>query len=210
MLFKLVVKVCDAIGSVSRLGLLAAKIVDRAQMAFIKARFILEGVLCLNEIVHELKRKKLPDVLLKLDFEKAHDRVSWSFLREVLQRKGFQAGFIHRTMQLVSGGHAAICINGEVGPFFRNKRGLRQGDPISPLLFDVVADSLSSMLTKAREAGHLKGVASHLIPRGVTHLQYADDTMLLFEPYVRSLATIKILLICFEAMSGMKIKLCQK
>lgn len=63
-----------------RLGLLAAKIVDRAQMAFIKGRFILEGVLCLNKIVHELKRKELPDVLLKLDFEKAHDRVSWSFL----------------------------------------------------------------------------------------------------------------------------------
>ena len=50
-------------------------------MAFIKGRFILEGVLCLNEIVHELNRKKLPDVLLKLDFEKAYDRVHWNFLR---------------------------------------------------------------------------------------------------------------------------------
>jgi hypothetical protein len=88
-----------------------------------------------------------------LDFKKAYDRVSWAFLRSVLSRKGFDAAVVHRLMQLVSGGQTAI--NGEVGPFFRNKRGVRQGDPISPLLFNFMADALSAMLDAAVRVGHL-------------------------------------------------------
>lgn len=165
VLFKLVVK-CYAL----RLGPITAKIVDRAQTASIEGRFILEGVLCLNEIMHELRKKKNPAVILKLDFEKAYDMVSWSFLREVLARKGFTLVFIHRIMQLVEGGQTAITVNGEAGNFFRNKRGLHQGDPISPLLFDIVADSLSAILDKARSSGYLKGVVPHLIQGGISHL----------------------------------------
>jgi hypothetical protein len=112
--------------------------------------------LALHEIVHEIKSKRQNAVILKLDFEKAYDRVNWAFLREVLVRKGFESGFIHRIMQLVSGGQTAICINGEVGPYFRNKRGVRQGDPISPLLFDFIADALAAILDAAARAGHIR------------------------------------------------------
>lgn len=108
-------------------------------------------------------------------------------------------------MQLVSGGQTAVSINGEVGNFFRNKRGLRQGDPISPLLFNLVADALSAMIDKVKGVGHIRGVVSHLIPGGVTHLQYADDTMLLFEPDDHSIDSIKLILLAFEVISGLKI-----
>lgn len=108
-------------------------------------------------------------------------------------------------MQLVSGGQTAIAVNGEVGNFSRNKRGLRQGDPASPLLFNFVADALGAMLDKARIAGHIRGVVGNLIPGGVSHLQYADDTLLLFEPDLHSITTIKAILLCFELMSGLKI-----
>lgn len=126
-------------------------------------------------------------------------------MHEILLRKGFEAGWVHRIMQLVSGGQTAVSVNGEVGKYFRNKRGLRQGDPLLPLLFNFVADALTTMLEKARAAGHIKGVVDHLIPGGVTQLQYADDTMLLFEPTHHSIATVKLLLLCFEIMSGLKI-----
>lgn len=66
------------------------------------------------------------------------------------------------------GGQTAIAINGEVGSYFCNKRGLWQGDPISPLVFNFVADALSAMLDRAREAGHITGVVTHLIPGGVS------------------------------------------
>jgi mannosylglycoprotein endo-beta-mannosidase len=162
-----------------RLSPVAHRTISPAQTAFIKGRFIQDGPLALHEIIHELKSKKLPAVLLKLDFEKAYDRVSWDFLREVLLRKGFEPALVHRIMQLVTGGQTAISINGEVGPYFKNKRGVRQGDPLSVLLFDFLADALDVILVRAREAGHIQGVVSHLIPGGVTHLQYANNTMIL-------------------------------
>jgi hypothetical protein len=138
-----------------RLSPVAHRNISPAQLAFIKGRFIQDSPLALHEIIHELKSKKLPAVLLKLDFEKAYDRVSWDFLREVLLRKGFKPALVHHIMHLVSGGQTAISINGEVGPYFRNKRGVRQGDPLSPLLFDFVADALDAIVVRAREAGHI-------------------------------------------------------
>ncbi|XP_073355536.1 uncharacterized protein [Aegilops tauschii subsp. strangulata] len=108
-------------------------------------------------------------------------------------------------MQLVSGGQTAISVDGEVGHFFRNKRGLRQGDPMSPILFNFVVDALAAMLRRATEAGHIKGVMGHLIPGGISHLQYADDTLLLFQPDLHTVATVKALLLSFEIMSGLNI-----
>jgi hypothetical protein len=120
VIFKLVAKAYAI-----RLSVVAHRTISLAQSAFIKGRFIQDGPLALHKIIHELMTKKLHAVLLKLDFEKAYDRVSWNFLHEVLLRKGFKPAFAHRIMQLVTGGQTAISINGEVGPYFRNKRGVR-------------------------------------------------------------------------------------
>jgi hypothetical protein len=148
---------------------------------------------------------KQEGLLLKLDFEKAYDRVSWDFLQEILLRKGFSARVVHRLMQLVKGGQTAINVNGEIGPYFRNARGVRQGDPLSPILFDFIVDGLAAILARANLAGHIEGVVPHLIPGGVTHLQYADDTMVLIRPTGAGIANLKVILLCFENMSGLKI-----
>jgi hypothetical protein len=188
-----------------RLSPVAHRVISTSQSTFIKGRLIHEGALSLHEIVHELKVKKTRAVILKLDFEKAYDRVSWAFLRDVLIRKGFESGVVHRLMQLVTSGQTAISINGEIGPHFRNKRGVRQGDPISPLLFNFIADTLSIILDHASAMGHIKGVVSHLVDDGVTHLQYADDMILLIELDDLAIANLKFILICFEILSGLKI-----
>nr|XP_020177078.1 uncharacterized protein LOC109762617 [Aegilops tauschii subsp. strangulata] len=126
-------------------------------------------------------------------------------IRQVLLGRGFSPVWVHCMLQLVSGGQMEIAINGEVGHYFRNKRGLRQGDPASPLLFNFVADALAAMLDRARTAGHLRGFANHLVPGGVSNLQYADDMLLLFEPDRHSIATVKAILLSFELMPGLKI-----
>jgi hypothetical protein len=115
-----------------KLDPIANRVISPNQTAFIKGRFILDGVLALHETVHEMRRQKAAGILLKIDFEKAYDRVNWEFLSEVLRCKGFDSGAVYRINQLVRGGQTAISINGEVGPFFRNRRGVRQGDPLSP------------------------------------------------------------------------------
>jgi hypothetical protein len=98
----------------TRLDPITHRVISPFQTAFIKGRNILDGSLALIEIVHELRRKKLSGILLKLDFEKAYDRVKWDFLNEVLRCKGFEEGLIHRIAQLVAGGQTVITINGEV------------------------------------------------------------------------------------------------
>ena len=131
--------------------------------------------------------------------------MNWSFLIEVLGRKGFDAGYIHKIQQLIAGGQTSISINEEMGPFFCNKRGVRQGDPFSPLLFNFVVESLSAMLSAASASGHNKRVVPHLIPGGITHLQYANDTLILIRNDDLTIANLKFLLLCFEDMPGLKI-----
>ena len=129
------------------------------------------------------------------------------FLRQVLLAKGFEGAYVHRVMQLVSGGHTAVSVNGQVSNFFANGQGLRQGDPASSIMFNFVADALSCILSRAASHGHISPVISHLILEGVTHLQYADDTIIMVELNDSRIAHLKFILLCFEGLSGLKIKL---
>jgi hypothetical protein len=121
-------------------------------------------VLALHDIANELRSKKLGGLFLQLDFEKAYDRVDCDFLREMLHQEGFSPTVVHRLMQLVSGGQTAVNINGEIGPFLCNARGVRQGDQLSPILFNFMVDAPAAMLSRAKEAAHVLGVVRHLIP----------------------------------------------
>lgn len=126
-------------------------------------------------------------MVLKLDFEKAYDSVNWSFLCDVLIAKGFDSGYVHRIMQLVSGGYTAVSVN---GPYLKNGKGLRQGDPISPLLFNFVADAFSCILNRVASLGHILPVWSNLLPAGISHLQYTDYTIIMVQNDDRCLANL--------------------
>jgi hypothetical protein len=82
--FKIFTKV-----STIRLNLIVDKVVSPTQTAFICGQNILEGVVILHETIHELHRKRLNGVILKIDFEKAYDKVKWPFLFQTLRMKGF-------------------------------------------------------------------------------------------------------------------------
>jgi hypothetical protein len=82
--FKIFTKV-----AVNRMIGIADKLVSRSQTAFLPGRNILEGVVMLNETIHEIHRKRMSGVILKLDFEKVYDKVNWEFLQQTLQINGF-------------------------------------------------------------------------------------------------------------------------
>jgi hypothetical protein len=119
------------------------KVISPSQIAFMHGRNILEGVVILHETIHELHKKKLNGLILKIDFEKVYDNVKWTFLLQSLQMKGFSSNWISWVQSFISGESVAINVNDEVEPFFQTKKGLRQGDPWSPLLFNIVADMLA-------------------------------------------------------------------
>ena len=96
-------------------------------------------------------------------------------------------------------------LNDEMGEYFQSAKGVRQGDPLSPFLFNLAADCLTKMVLNAQENGLFKGLASDLVEHGVAILQYADDTILCFEDNPREVLNIKLLLYLFEIMSGLKI-----
>lgn len=130
----------------------------------------------LHETLHSIKQRKLSGFLLKIDFEKAYDKIEWHFLYQILHMKGFPDKWCDWIMKVVRGGHVGIKVNDEIGPFFKTFKGLRQEDPLSPLLFDIAADALTIMISRAQKHGLIKGLVSDLIPNGLAILQYADDT----------------------------------
>lgn len=163
-------------------------------------------MLVLHEIIHEVRSKNLKVVFLKLDFHNVYDTVSWDFLREVLLHKGFDDRWVTRVMQTVSPSRTTVNINGEIEAYFPTMCGVRQSDPFSPFLFNMVVDALASILDKAKEAGHICGIIPHLVgDLGVSLLQYADDTIIMVEGSDDDISNLKFLLLCFQQMSSIKI-----
>jgi hypothetical protein len=82
---------------------------------------------------------------------------------------------------------------------------LRQGDPLSPILFNIVADMLAIFIACAKEDGKIRGLIPHLIDGGISILQYTDDTILFMEHDTAKAINMKLILCIFEQLSGLKI-----
>jgi hypothetical protein len=83
----------------------------------------------------------------KVDFEKAYGKINWDFMFSILDTKGFQIQFVNLTKAVINNGMVCIMVNDILGPYFQTRKGLRQGDPFSPLLFNIVVEVLT-VLTK--------------------------------------------------------------
>jgi hypothetical protein len=141
----------------------------------------LDGVVVLHETIHELKRKRQIGLILKLDFEKAYDKVDWDFSQQVLRMKGFPSIWCQWMEKVVTKGSVGVQVNDDLGHFFATRNGLRQGDPLSPILFNLVADMLTVLIERSKSLGFFDGLVPHLVEDGLSILQYADDTILFLD-----------------------------
>ncbi|WVZ80083.1 hypothetical protein U9M48_027589, partial [Paspalum notatum var. saurae] len=188
----------------NRTNLVAEKVIKPSQTTFMSSRNIMEGVVILHETLHELHKNKLNGVVLKLDFEKVYDKVNWSFPHQALRMKVFSSRWCQWIDSIASKGSVNIKMNADYGRYFQTKKGLMQGDPLSPFLFNLVADMLAILISRAKDNGH-RGVVPHLVDCGLSILQYADDTILLLEHDLEEAKNMKLVLNVFEQLSRLKI-----
>lgn len=166
---------------------------------------ISEGIIMTSEVIHSMQVYKTKGVILKLDFEKAFDTVNWDFLFDTLHHMNFGDKWIMWIKAILRSTKIAVFVNGSPTSEFAPSGGLRQGDPRSPLFFNLVGQVLHHLITEANIQGKFEGVHIGHEAYNLTHLQFADDTLLFINGDDNSIHSVKRLLIIFQLMSGLKI-----
>ena len=173
-------KIISRVLSTHLKGVLADTI-EESQGAFVAGRQILDNILVANEAVEDYRKTGRFGVVFKIDFKKAYDFVEWGFLDFVLERKGFGSLWRKWITGCLSTASFSIFINGRPRGKFRGSRGLRQGDPLSHFLFTLVADALGRLIDKATQCRVIRSFIVGKDEVEVSHLQFADDTLLFME-----------------------------
>ncbi|KAK1274699.1 hypothetical protein QJS04_geneDACA000778 [Acorus gramineus] len=189
----------------NRLKEVIGYLVDECQTAFIPGRLLQDGFMTVQECITVVHKDKRKGIVLKLDFAKAYDNVRWDFLFHLLSCHGVEPNWIRMVKACVTTAKASVLVNGSPWGFFHLHKGLRQGDPLSPLLFMIVVNALSRMVKMAESEGWVVGLRAMVGGSRTSLVQYADDAILLCEVEERSIRGIKFVCWCFELVSGLKI-----
>jgi hypothetical protein len=203
VVYKLISKVLA-----NRLKTILPDIISPTQSAFVPGCLISDNILIAYELTHHfLKRKKgnTGFAAIKLDMSMAYDRVEWQFLEQMMMKLGFCQAWIKLMMNCVSTVNYQIKVNGALSSAFTPERGLRQGDPLSPYLFLLCAEGFSSLLSKAENDGLISGVKICRNAPSISHLLFADDSLILIQAKGEDATQLRGILELYETCSGQMI-----
>ena len=158
-----------------RLQKVVSKVIGDEQTAYIKGRFSGENIRLVLDIMEYTKEKNVPGLLLFLDFQKAFDSLHWNFIQECLKKLGFKNDFCRWIRTIYNSPIALLKINGFISGKIPLFKGIRQGCPLSALLFIICTEFLSQKLYGNHEF-HGIYYESMGQQREVKCTQYADDT----------------------------------
>jgi hypothetical protein len=186
-----------------RLQPLMHNLISPCQSAFIKNRSILDNFMYVQAMIKTLKAQKTPAILLKVDIAKAFNSVSWEFLLDLMRARGFGLRWTNWISGLLATASTCVNINGDLTETIIRRKGLRQGNPVSPLLFVIAIDALAAMFDTACQRGVLTPIGRMTMPYRLSI--YADDVVAFLNPSKTELHAAIELLSCFQRVSGLRV-----
>ncbi|KAK2430924.1 hypothetical protein QL285_029213 [Trifolium repens] len=186
-----------------RLASIMPGLISDEQKGFIHGRDIKDCLCIASEAANFLHNKSFGgNLALKIDITKAFDTLDWNFLLKVLNSFGFNTVFCNWIHVILKSAFLSVSINGKSHGYFNCNRGVRQGDPLSPLLFCLAEDVLSRSISRLVSQGTLdliKGTRHFHVP---SHSFYADDLMIYCKGNLAGLKALKDLFTRYASESG--------
>lgn len=204
VIYKIIAKTLE-----NRFKIVLNEIISPNQGTFIKGRQIIDNIMIMLELLQHMKINKntIKDMALKLDMSKAYERVEWDYLKTTLRKKGFSDKWVKWIMKCIYSVTYQILINGSPMDKIEQKRGIRQGDPLSPMLFLICMEGFSSKLRKIEFNNKIEGIRIRRTSPMITHLLFADNCYIFTKIRNRDEENIKNFQTEFSKTSGQVINL---
>ena len=192
---------------VARLRPLLGKLISPLQFAFIPSRRGTDNAIIMQELIHMISRKKGRHGFMevKIDLEKAYDKLEWGFIREMLIKKNLPHNIIKLIMSYVSTVSTSIVVNGGASDLILPSRGLRQGDPISPYIFILCMDFLVQLIEEKCSTNKWKPVRANRSGVAFSHRFFANDLILFAKANPKNCGAIREVLDLFCSKSSQSV-----
>eukprot|EP00253_Pinus_taeda_P005844 PITA_05844 len=189
----------------NRLKKVLPLLISENQGGFVPSRQITENVILIQEAIHSSNNRGEQRMIIKLDMANAFDRVDQSFLTAALKKFGISSNFISIINGCISNPWTAPLINGRANKYFRSSRGLRQGCLLSPFLYIIMAETLSTHLDQLRNNKEIPGICIEKGIKEINHSLFTDDTLLIGGASSLMARRFKRILDAFLSASGGKL-----